>query len=42
MSNLIIETAIGFRNIMAKPNLKTLVQAPKCICARPISSSFSN
>ena len=42
MSHLIIETAIGSRNIMAKPNLKTLVQAPKCICARPISSSFSN
>ena len=40
MSHLIIKTAVGSSNIMAKPNLKTLVQAPKYICARPFSSSF--
>ena len=42
MSHLIIETAVGSSNIMPKPNLKTHVQAPKYICARLISSSFSN
>ena len=42
MSHLIIETAVGSSNLMPKPNLKTHVQAPKYICARPISSSFPN
>ena len=42
MSHLIIETAVGSSNIMSKPNLKTHIQAPKYICARLISSSFSN
>ena len=42
MPHLLIETAVGSSNIMAKPNLKTHVQAPKYIDACLISSSFPN
>ena len=37
-----METAVGFSNIMPKPDLKTRVQASKYICVRLISSSFPN
>ena len=37
-----MKPAVGFSNIMPKPNLKTHVQAPNYIGARLISSSFSN
>ena len=37
-----MKTAVGFSNIITKHNLKSLRQAPKYICARPISSSFPN
>ena len=42
MSHFLMETAVGFSNIMPKPNLKTQVQASKYICVRLISSSFPN
>ena len=40
-----METAVGFGDIMPKPNIKTRVtteQSSKYICARLISSSFPN
>ena len=42
MSHFLMETAVGFSNIMPKTNLKTQVQASKYICVRLISSSFPN
>ena len=42
MSHFLMKTAVGFSNLMPKPNLKTHVQASKCIGARLISSSFPN
>ena len=41
MSHFLLKTAVGFSNIMPKPNLKTHVQA-KYIGARLISSSLPN
>ena len=37
-----MDTAVGFNNIMPKPNLKTRVQASKYLCVSLISSSFPN
>ena len=37
-----MDTAVGFNNIMPKPNLKTRVQASKYLCVCLISSSFPN
>ena len=42
MSYFLMETAVGFSNIMPKSNLKTQVQASKYIGVRLISSSFPN
>ena len=42
MYHFLMETAVGFSNIMPKTNLKTQVQASKYICVGLISSSFPN
>ena len=42
MTHFLMGTAVGFSNIMPKPNLKTQVQASKYICVRLISPSFPN
>ena len=42
MSHFLMETAVGFSNIMPKTNIKSQEQASKYMCVRLISSAFPN